>query len=191
MLIVSRSVAAVLLAAALALGVQGLFAPRASADGPEFTPICGPFLSPLGGNIQWGPGALQKVQQEFVIESARYVPEEHRYSWVLRTRKAFPGGLADAEAQFAEMKATLLDKRALCAYFYDGEGRKVGEGRIFLVPGERRPDNTFSVFADLTLLNADLVATRAVITLCIPPPSRLEDKKNGKEGDKEGAEKKL
>src|SRR5262249_60386738 len=74
--------------------------------------------------------------------------------------------------------------KVFCAFFYDAEGRKVGIGQLFFVFGERRPDNTFSVFADLNLQNADLVATRAVITLCSPPPPLKTDEKEGGKGEK-------
>jgi hypothetical protein len=176
MSILSRTVAGVLLAAALTLGVQGLTAPRARAEYPEFTPICGPLVSPLGGNIQWDPPTLQKLQEELTIESARYAPEGRRFSWVMRTKRTFPGELAEAEKELGKVLQAAYKDKLFCAYFYDPEGRKVGIGQLFFLFGERRPDNTFSVFADLNLINADLVASRAIITLCDrPPPFKGEE----------------
>jgi hypothetical protein len=185
---VSRSIAAALLAAALTLGLRGRLAPRARADGPEFTPLCGPFVSPVGENVQWGPGALQKLQEEFVIESGRYIPEEHRYTWVLRSQHAFPGNLEDAEKLLEKRMDASMNKKAFCAFFYDPTGRKMGTGVVYLLIGERRPDNSFTVFADLSVLNVDLVATRAVITLgtCVPPMPQFPDKEGAKNGSKEG-----
>jgi hypothetical protein len=178
-------IAGALLAAALTVGVQGLTAPRACAYHPEFTPICGPLVSPLGGNIQWDPPALQKLQEELIIESARYAPEDRRFRWVLRTKRAFPGELAEAEKALAKALQDAYKGKIFCAYYYDPEGRKVGEGQLFFLFGERRPDNTFSVFADLNLINADLIASRAVITLCerLPP---LKGEEPGKEPVKNG-----
>ncbi len=209
MSILSRSVAAVLLAGALALGTGRLtpsgaradfpefapglpeFAPHApefAPHPPEFTPLCGPFVSPLGSNVQWDGPAARKLQEEFVVESARYVPEERRFSWTLRTRRSFPGELAEAEKKLGETLATAWKDTGFSAYFYDGQGRKVGIGEIFFQIGERRLDNTFSVFADLNLHNADLIATRAIIVLSErprlpePPTKDGKDGKNGKEG---------
>jgi hypothetical protein len=183
---VSRTVAGVLLAAALALGVQGLTAPRAGAGHPEFTPICGPPVSPLGGNIQWDPPTLQKLQEELIIESARYDPEGRRFTWVMRTKRAFPGELAEAELELGKTLRAALKDKLFTAFFYDTEGRKMGEGPVFFTFGERRPDNTFSIFADLNLQNADLIATRAVITLRERPqlPKLDEGAKEPGKGEK-------
>jgi hypothetical protein len=201
MSIMSRSIAAVLLVAALALGGQELAAPRACADCPEFTPACGPFVSPLGGNIQWDPTTLQKLQEEFVIESSAYSPENRRYTWVLRTRRSFPGTHEEAEKKLGEVVLATYGKDiGWCVYFYNDEGRKVGVGEIFITTGERRPDNTFVLFADLSLLNADLIATRGLVTLCEQKPyqweeegkgaKRPKDEKNGKKKDEKNGKKK-
>jgi hypothetical protein len=185
MSILSRIIAGALLAAALTLGMQGPTAPRARAEHPEFTPICGPLVSPLGGSIEWDPPTLQKLQEELLIESARYDPEARRFRWVMRTKRAFPGGLAEAEEELGKVLKAAYKDKLFCAYFYDAEGRKVGIGQVFFLFGERRPDNTFSVFADLNLSNADLVASRAIITLCDrPPPFKAEEP--GKEPGKNG-----
>jgi hypothetical protein len=164
MSIVSRSLAALLLLAALGVGVHGLVGPRARADGPEFTRLCGPDVSPLGSNIQWDPAAYERLLKDFVVEATRYSPEDHRFTWTLRTRRSFPGALGKAETELAKVLQALIEDGLFGAYFYDAEGRKVGFGELFILPGERRPDNTFVVFADLNLYNADLIATRAVIT---------------------------
>jgi hypothetical protein len=190
MSIVSRCIAAVLLAAALALAGQELTAPRACAHGPEFTPVCGPFVSPLGGNIQWDPKSLQKLQEEFIIESGAYSPENRRFTWVLRTRRSFPGTPEEAEKKLAEVIQATYKDTGFCVYFYNHEGRKVGVGEVFITTGERRPDNTFVLFADVNLVNADLVATRALVTLCERPKEeekekdKKKDEKDGKNGKK-------
>jgi hypothetical protein len=193
MSIVSRSLAALLLVAALALGTHELTVPRARAHGPEFTPLCGPFVSPVGSNIQWDPKTYQKIQEEFIFESAAYSPENRRFTWVLRTRRSFPGTPEEAEKKLAEViQATYAkDKKTdigWCVYFYNHEGRKVGVGEIFFLTGERRPDNTFTIFADLSLLNADLIATRAVVTICERPKEEeeKEKKEEGKDKKKNG-----
>jgi hypothetical protein len=181
---VNRTTAGLLLAAALTLAVQGPLAPRAGAEHPEFTPICGPLVSPLGGSIQWDPPTLKKLQEELIIESAGYSPEGRRFSWVMRTKKAIPGDLGEAEKELGKAFRVAYKDKLFCAFFYDAEGRKVGIGQLFFLFGERRPDNTFSVFADLNLQNADLIASRAVITLCDRPPSFKADEKEGGKSEK-------
>ncbi len=190
MSIVSRTIAAALLAAALVLGVQQGTAPRACAHGPEFTPICGPFVSPLGGNIQWDPTTLRRLQEEFIIEGAAYSPENHRFTWVLRTRQSFSGTPEEAERKLADsIRATYKDM-GFCVYFYNDEGRKVGIGEVFITTGERRPDNTFTLFADINLANADLIATRALVTLCERIKLKDEEKEQKDQKDQKNGKKK-
>ena len=184
MSIVNRSIAAVLLAAAVLLGMQGLRMPLAGAQHPEFTPICGPFASPLSDSIQWGPFASQKLQQVLTIEGGRYIPETRSFSWNMRTNEPFPGELEEAEKKLIDSLRMTFKDKIFCALFYDAEGHKMGRGVVSLVIGERRPDGRFSVFGDLNLHNADLVSTRALITLCERPklelPEPEKEKTNGK-----------
>jgi hypothetical protein len=165
MSIKSRTLAAVLLTAALGVLLQGLAGPRARAHGPEFTRLCGPEVFPLGSNIQWDPPALEAFSKVFVVETTRYSPEEHRVSWTLRSVRSYPGPLGKAEDDLGEALRKATKGALFRALFYNDEGRKMGDGQLFIVPGERRPDGTFTAFADLSLRNAELIASKAVITL--------------------------
>jgi hypothetical protein len=163
MSILSRTLAGTLLAAALVVTLHGLAGPR--ARGEEFIRLCGPEVFPLGSNIQWDPYAYGKFSEVFVIEGTRYRPEERRFTLALRSRNSFPGSLAKAEEELFEAMMKATKGGLFAAYYYDAEGRKMGRGELFFTFSERRPDNTFTVYADLNLQNADLIATKGIITL--------------------------
>ncbi len=155
---------------------------------PTHAPVA-PMSCAFTASVTWDPPLLQRLQKEFTIVGPRYSPRDRRLSWVLRTRKTYPNELGDAEIKLQDALREAVGKnKLLCAFFYDGEGRKVGLQQIFLSAGERAPDNTFVVFADLNVANAEAITARVVITLCerpeetpgppMPPP--MEDPKKKK-----------
>src|SRR5262249_60564986 len=109
----------------------------------------------------WDPPVEERLLKEFTVTGPNYSPKDRRLSWMLRTKKTYPNelGLADAKLQKALAEA-VGPTNILCALLYNSDGRKIGLAQVFLSAGERQPDNTFVVFADLNVANMEVLATR-------------------------------
>ncbi|MCI0459044.1 MAG: hypothetical protein L0Z62_18970 [Gemmataceae bacterium] len=155
---------------------------------PHHAPVA-PMSCAFTASVTWDPPLLERLQKEFTITGPSYSMRDRRLSWVLRTKKPYPEELGDAETKLQDaLNAAVGKNKLLCAFFYDGEGRKVGLQQVFLSAGERGPDNRFLVFADLNVANAEAITTRVVITLCerpedmpsTPMPPPMDDPKKKK-----------